>query len=87
MSVLSAILADSRQVALDVAWIDGAVIKWWREQKIRPSSRRISRSRTDCMACCARRGSAAPEITPHDCAIESIWHSRFRVDPSGVPSS
>ena len=39
------------------------------------------------MARCRRAGSAAPEITPHDCAIESMRHSVFAADPSGVPSS
>src|SRR4029453_3094840 len=39
------------------------------------------------MASRAREASAAPEITAHDCAIESIWHSSFDAEPSGVPSS
>jgi hypothetical protein len=32
-------------------------------------------------------GSPAPESTAQDCAIESIWHSSFWAEPSGVPSS
>jgi hypothetical protein len=35
----------------------------------------------------ARCGSPAPEITLHDCAIESMRHSAFAAEPSGVPSS
>ena len=35
----------------------------------------------------ARIGSAAREITLHDCAIESMRHSLFEAEPSGVPSS
>jgi hypothetical protein len=34
-----------------------------------------------------RAASAALEITPHDCAIESIRHSVLEAEPSGVPSS
>src|SRR6185369_1750498 len=32
-------------------------------------------------------GFAPPEITLHDWTIESILHSSFSADPSGVPSS
>ena len=39
------------------------------------------------MARLARSGSAAPEMTPQDWAIESIRHSSLDADPSGVPSS
>ena len=39
------------------------------------------------MARAARPGSAAPLITPQDWAIESMRHSSFLAEPSGVPSS
>ncbi len=39
------------------------------------------------MARAARRGSAAPESTAQDWAMESIRHSAFSAEPSGVPSS
>ena len=32
-------------------------------------------------------GSAAPDSTLHDCAIESMRHSTLLAEPSGVPSS
>jgi hypothetical protein len=35
----------------------------------------------------ARAGSAAPEITLQDCAIESMRHSSLVEEPNGVPSS
>src|SRR5207249_11342299 len=43
-----------------------------------PSPRRTRRSLTAVIALAARSGSATPEITPQDCAIESIWHSSDR---------
>jgi hypothetical protein len=39
------------------------------------------------MARRARPASAAPDITLHDCAIESMTHSLLETDPKGVPSS
>src|SRR2546422_5353551 len=39
------------------------------------------------MACRHRAASVAPEITLHDCAIESMRHASLMADPSGVPSS
>ena len=38
---------------------------------------RTSRWSTDAIACAARCGSPAPEITAHDCAMASIRHSAF----------
>ena len=42
-----------------------------------PSPRRIRYSSTAAIARAARCGSAAPEMTPHDCAMESMRHSSF----------
>src|SRR5476649_2377381 len=39
------------------------------------------------MAPATRSLLAAPDSTPQLCEIESIWHSSFSCDPSGVPSS
>ncbi len=39
------------------------------------------------MALRERPTSPAPDSTDQLCAIESIWHSAFLLDPSGVPSS
>src|SRR5438132_3109757 len=39
------------------------------------------------MACLLRAASVPPEITLHDCAIESMRHASLTADPSGVPSS
>ena len=50
-------------------------------------SRSISYDSTDAIACCERAGSPRPEITDQLCAIESMRHSTFCADPSGVPSS
>jgi len=41
----------------------------------------------EAMARAARAGSAAPEITPQDCAIESMRQPEFDTEPSGEPSS
>ena len=57
------------------------------KSSIRRSSRRTRRCSTDSMAWRARSVSPAPEMTAHDWAMESIWHSSFSADPSGVPSS
>ena len=53
----------------------------------RPSSRRTRYLSTAAIARAARAGSAAREITLQDCAIESMRHSLFATEPSGVPSS
>ena len=42
---------------------------------------------TEAMERMARAGSAAPERTPHDCAMESMRHSVLAAEPRGVPSS
>ena len=51
------------------------------------SARRTSRASTASMAWRACAGLPAPEMTAHDWAIASIWHSAFSFEPSGVPSS
>ena len=63
-------------------WSKGGV-----KSRTRPSSRRTRYSSTAAMARAARTGLAAPEITPQDCAIESMRHSMLEAEPSGVPSS
>ena len=42
---------------------------------------------TDAIAVRARSAGAAPDNTAQLCAIESILHSVFAAEPSGVPSS
>ena len=78
VGVLAAVLADARQVALDVARVDVAI---WSNggvnSRTSPSSRRTRCSSTAAIARAARVGSAAPESTLQDCAIESIRHSSF----------
>ena len=49
-----------------------------------PSSRRTRYSVAAAMAVAPRPDSAPPEITAHDWAIESIRHSEFEAEPSGV---
>ena len=87
MSVLPAIFANARRIALDIARIERASSKGGVNNRASPSSRLIRYSSTAAMARAARTGSAAPEITLQDCAIESIRHSLFATEPSGVPSS
>ena len=48
---------------------------------------RCQLSAREAIARAARIGSAAPEITLHDWATESIRQSSFEAEPSGVPSS
>jgi hypothetical protein len=49
--------------------------------------RTTSDARTASRARSANRRGTAPDNIAHDCEIESIWHSSFCADPSGVPSS
>ena len=44
-------------------------------------------ARATAIACARALGSPAPEMHAQHCAIESIWHSSFVAEPSGVPSS
>jgi hypothetical protein len=76
MGILASILPDPGRVCPDIAGIAAGT----REGRTRYSS-------TALMARAARAGSAAFESTAQDCAIESIRHSAFSADPSGVPSS
>ena len=88
VGVLATVLADARDVALDVARLER-----------RPVERRGAAGGS-----AARRGGPdvprprrrlrgpgpawpAPEITAQVCARRSIWHSSFVAEPSGVPSS
>ena len=47
----------------------------------------VAWGRKAAIACRARAGSAAPEMTAQAWGIASIWHSSFPAEPSGVPSS
>ena len=51
------------------------------------SARRTRCSSVDSIAVARVRDRPSPAITAHDCAIASIRHSAFALDPSGVPSS
>ena len=51
------------------------------------ATRRTRCVRTESIARSARRSGAAPESTAQDCAMESMLHSSFCAEPSGVPSS
>ena len=57
--------------------VEGGAKSW-----IKRSSRRTRRSFTAAMARALRSRSPAPEITAHDCAIESILHSSLAAEPS-----
>jgi hypothetical protein len=68
----------------------GSWVEWSKGGSSRSRScdfRATSAVRTASMARSANRTGTAPESTAHDCAIESILHSSFCADPSGVPSS
>jgi len=58
----------------------------WRSSSI-CDPRAISDVRTASIARSAKRSGTAPDSTAHDCEIESMLHSSFCADPSGVPSS
>ena len=86
--VLAAVLADARQVALDVAGVDRLGVERRGEQEDQPVLRgRPAVSSTASIARGRAPGRPAPESTAQDCAIESIWQAAFRAEPSGVPSS
>ena len=68
MRVLAAVLADARHVALDVAGLQRARDRTaGRRAGSACPSRRTRRSSTAAIACAARSGSPAPEITAHAC--------------------
>ena len=87
VAVLAAVLAQARRVALDVA---GIALRSGRKaaQTAGPGRRRggSARSSMDAIAVAARSGSAAPDSTAHDWAIESIAHSplSLRAEPGAV---
>ena len=87
MRVLAAVLADARRVALDVAGVERRAVERRREEQDEPVVAAHEVSSTAAIARAARAGSPAPEITPQDCAIESMRHPSFAAEPSGVPSS
>ena len=87
MGILAAVLADAGRIALDVAGIVAVRSNGGVNSNARPSSPRISSRSTAAIARRARSGSAAPDMTAQDWAIESIRHSSLAAEPSGVPSS
>ena len=56
MGVLPTVLTDTRQIALDIAWVVGRLVKGWRKERISPSSRLTNRSTTACIARVAQAG-------------------------------
>ncbi len=73
MRVLAAVFANPGHISLDVAGVQRRVVEGRREQQDQVVIRagRDAR-RPTAMARRARPGSAAPEITAHDCAIASM---------------
>jgi hypothetical protein len=82
-----AVFPDPGRIALDITGVERRPVERRRKEQHEPSSRLTRCSSTAARALAARSGSAAPEITAHDCAIESIRHSSLAAEPSGVPSS
>ena len=85
--VLAAVLADTGHVALDVTGILRHAVEGRREQQhdLRVASHQVGPHRLHRARGAARVGILAK--TAHDCVSESMRHSSFCADPSGVPSS
>ena len=86
--VLAAVLPHARDVALDVARLQVGLVERRIEELDKPGVAAdeavvdgIHRGRA------SEAGSPAPESTDQLCGIESIWHSGFVAEPSGLPSS
>ena len=87
VGVLAAVLADARQVALDVARIDVGMVERRGEEQDEAVVATDEVLVHGVHRPLRMDGLAAPDRTLHDWAIESIRHSALTAEPSGVPSS